>query len=132
LAPTALHDLPEPPALPDFSANLNNPLSIRHNTANDWLGQVGQRNGFVVFETARYGLRAGLILLRTYRKRGADTPRKVLRWYLGAGDNLPRYERELTRRGIALDVAFDAVLLAEALVFMETSVRLPHGWALTI
>ena len=44
----------------------NNPLNIRHNPKNKWLGQIGSDNGFCVFKDRHHGFRAAFILLHTY------------------------------------------------------------------
>lgn len=44
----------------------NNPLNIKYNPANKWLGQVGSDGTFCIFDTAVNGIRAGAILLRKY------------------------------------------------------------------
>ena len=45
---------------------LNNPMNIRYNGFNKWQGLCGNEKGFCKFATMRYGLRAGIITLRTY------------------------------------------------------------------
>jgi len=50
--------------------NRNNPLNIRYNPNNDWLGQVSVDNGFCVFTSEFCGMRAALIVLLSYRKKG--------------------------------------------------------------
>lgn len=42
-----------------------NPFNIRFSKIK-WLGQTGAHKGFVCFESLRYGLRAGIVLLRNY------------------------------------------------------------------
>lgn len=44
----------------------NNPANIRYSEANKWYGLVGNDNGFCVFESVDYGVRALIILLRKY------------------------------------------------------------------
>lgn len=45
----------------------NNPFNIVWSTSNRWLGQSNYRDGsFCKFEAMKYGLRAGIILLRNY------------------------------------------------------------------
>ena len=46
----------------------NNPLNIRSNDV-EWLGKVGEKNGFVVFDSAVNGIRAAARLMRTYRDK---------------------------------------------------------------
>lgn len=45
----------------------NNPLNLRANKVNNWLGQIGvDKDGFCIFSSLEYGYRAGLRVLRTY------------------------------------------------------------------
>lgn len=46
--------------------NNNNPLNIRFSSLNKWIGLQGVNKGFCVFQSMDYGLRAGIITLRTY------------------------------------------------------------------
>lgn len=47
----------------------NNPFNIRFYRRNKWKGCVGENRHFCVFESLDYGLRAGVITLRTYIKK---------------------------------------------------------------
>lgn len=44
----------------------NNPANIRYSVKNKWLGLVCNDNGFCVFESPDYGVRALVVLLRKY------------------------------------------------------------------
>lgn len=44
----------------------NNPLNIRYSKHNHWLGQIGQRKGFVLFDNLTHGFRAAMIVLKNY------------------------------------------------------------------
>lgn len=44
----------------------NNPANIRFSEANNWFGLVGNDNGFCVFESVDFGVRALIIILRKY------------------------------------------------------------------
>lgn len=44
----------------------NNPANIRYSVSNKWLGLVGNDNGFCVFDSVDYGVRALIVLLRRY------------------------------------------------------------------
>lgn len=46
----------------------NNPFNIRF-TGQRWLGLSGVRNGFCEFFDLSYGVRAWLIIMRTYRRK---------------------------------------------------------------
>ena len=48
----------------------NNPFNIRYNNFNHWKGLIGKdKYGFCIFYSMDFGLRAGIVLLRTYIKR---------------------------------------------------------------
>lgn len=59
-----------------------NPLNIRYNPRNIWIGQTGEHEGFCVFDSNRYGIRAAYKLLETYwNKYGCRTIREIIsRW----------------------------------------------------
>ena len=46
----------------------NNIFNIRKGPK-AWKGETGARNGFVEFETREYGIRAWIVLMRTYRQK---------------------------------------------------------------
>lgn len=68
----------------------NNPFNIRYST-NSWLGKVKySKNTDKVFEQFRdidYGLRAGILLLRGYIKRGYDTPKLIINRFAPPSEN---------------------------------------------
>lgn len=49
---------------------LNNPLNIRYNPANKWLGQLEPFNGFCQFEKISLGFRAAAKVICTYISKG--------------------------------------------------------------
>lgn len=51
-----------------LGARNKNPLNIRYSSANNWLGGSRGERDFVRFTTRTLGIRAGLILLRNYRR----------------------------------------------------------------
>lgn len=60
----------------------NNPLNIRFSSLNRWQGLCGSEKGFCKFESMKFGLRAGLITLRTYiNKHGLTSVKDIIsRW----------------------------------------------------
>ena len=48
----------------------NNIFNIRAN-GSSWIGMKGTRKGFVEFDTREHGIRAWLVLMRTYRRKYA-------------------------------------------------------------
>lgn len=70
----------------------NNPLNIRYNPMNDWIGQTGDRRGFCTFSELAFGCRAALKLLRSYVSRGYDTiPEIISRWAPASENNTKAY-----------------------------------------
>lgn len=65
----------------------NNPLNIRYSDKNDWLGQVGERNGFCVFSDDKYGWRAAFILIKNYHKKGFSSINKIIHRFAPASEN---------------------------------------------
>jgi len=72
----------------------NNPLNIRYNAKNQWLGQTGSdrvpaEKGMCVFTSMHYGIRAAFKLLSNYgRKYGLNTVRSIItRWAPPSDDN---------------------------------------------
>lgn len=58
-----------------------NPLNLRYSAKNKWLGQVGELNGFCVFQNEAYGFRAAFKNMCTYLRQGHDTIEKIVsRW----------------------------------------------------
>lgn len=65
----------------------NNPLNIRYSAKNEWLGQIGHRNGFCVFSEEKYGWRAGFVLLKNYYKKGFRTVSQIVHRFAPASEN---------------------------------------------
>jgi hypothetical protein len=52
----------------------NNPGNIRHDGYTGWVGMTGvDEDGFIIFETAEYGIRAMIRIFRSYARRGVTT-----------------------------------------------------------
>lgn len=64
-----------------------NPFNIRYVRQNNWIGQIGQLRGFARFSDMEYGIRAGIVLLRSYVGRGYNSVRTVLERYAPASEN---------------------------------------------
>lgn len=66
----------------------NNAGNIRYNSANDWMGQVGDDGaGFVVFSDPVYGYRALAKLLTNYYAKGLQTIRQIINRYAPPVEN---------------------------------------------
>lgn len=67
-----------------------NPLNIRYFSAINWQGQLGDDGeGYAVFESLFYGLRAAAKDLDTKRKRGLNTIGKIIPIWAPHEDNNP-------------------------------------------
>lgn len=77
----------------------NNPLNIKINPANNWLGKVKNNTDgtFEQFDTIVHGFRAALYLVRKYISQGYDTPRKIItRWAPSSENYTEKYVRLCT------------------------------------
>ena len=72
---------------------INNPGCIRYNPSTNWLGSDGEHNGFVVFTSPMWGIRAMAITLRTYRRsHDLKTIREIItRWAPPSENNTELY-----------------------------------------
>lgn len=63
----------------------NNPLNMKWNSVNNWVGQVGQDSGgYIIFDTAVNGVRAAAKNLRSYSNAGFKSIRQIItRWTQG-------------------------------------------------
>ena len=69
----------------NLGQRLHNPLNIRYDARNKWKGldtKAPSEGGFCRFISDEYGLRAAIVLLKTYITRyHLDTPQKIIeRW----------------------------------------------------
>ena len=63
----------------------NNIFNIR--AGQNWQGKTGVRKGFVEFMNKEYAIRAWLLLMRTYRRRGLTTIRQIVTTYAPPKEN---------------------------------------------
>ena len=63
-----------------------NPFNIRPG-GSKWLGLKSNCKPFVEFVDTMYGVRAGIVLLRNYIRKGYDTPAKIISRYAPATEN---------------------------------------------
>ena len=78
--------------------NYNNPLNIRYNKANCWLGQIEPRKGFCQFKELFYGYRAAVLLVLRYFKFNVNTIRLVVsRWAPSIENNTDAYIRFVSK-----------------------------------
>ncbi|MCW6531194.1 hypothetical protein NED98_13155 [Sphingomonas sp. MMSM20] len=88
-----------------LSIRLNNPGAIRYNPSNQWVGQVGQQNGFVQFDTPENGQRAHRRLIANQIRAGYDTPLTWAQHYAPASDgNDPQAYAQTIAKGLGIGV----------------------------
>jgi len=60
----------------------NNPLNIRYNTGNCWVGQTGSDGQFCKFSSPKYGVRAAVKILFKYAGKDKNTTIQeiIIRW----------------------------------------------------
>jgi hypothetical protein len=82
---------------------INNPLNIRYNSANNWLGQRGHHRGFCVFHSRALCYRAAVIIIRNYQRHERANHRKLTierlihRWAPITENNTDAYVRNVCR-----------------------------------
>ena len=84
-------DMSTNPNLPRGYRN-NNPLNVRYNARNNWLGKVtpntDRNNAFEQFRSMPYGYRTALYLIRKYiRTYNCDTLAKIISKWAPANEN---------------------------------------------
>ena len=108
----------------------NNIFNIR--AGQNWQGRTGVRKGFVEFMNKEYAIRAWLLLMRTYRRRGLTTIRQIVTTYAPPKENNTEgyidYVCSQTKynAGYALEADSTYILLGIAMAAMETSTVLHY------
>ena len=107
----------------------NNIFNIRAGQA-QWLGMTGSKRGFVEFDTQEHGIRAWLVLMRTYRRRGLKSIRQIVSTYAPPTENQTeryiQYCCQVVVLGDTADIGQDIMyaMLGVAMARMETGTRL--------
>ncbi len=105
----------------------NNPLNIRK-TGIKWLGEIlGSDNAFEQFQSLVYGLRAGMVNIKTYFGRGKNTITEIITSWAppSDGNNTKAYIKTVSERsGIPANqkLTFDKktiIPIVKAMVFVE-------------
>lgn len=118
----------------------NNPLNIRHSPSNHWKGQVGiSRAGFCIFDSIENGIRAGIIILRTYiNVYGLVYPRQIIQRFAPAFENdVESYVHFVLSYGIKEDspIVFGSpqfITLVVAMCFYESNYRISYSGVVDI
>lgn len=66
---------------------LNNPLNIRNVDGQNWIGQIGKKAGFCEFQNVWWGVRAAMMILSKYRKRGLVTIEQIISTWAPPSEN---------------------------------------------
>ena len=112
----------------DVSGNgfaINNPLNIRYLSSNAFNGQTGNHNGYGVYSSLAYGVRAGFLELSDYIARGLDTVTQIIStWAPSSENNTAAYISDVSgRMGVdanePLSWPDDAVDLIQAMAWHE-------------
>lgn len=109
--------------------NNNNPGNIRYSASNNWQGQTGQHNGFVVFDTPTNGLRAMFRLLTNYIGSGTNTIAKIAaKWAPNNENNTAAYTSNLVAfSGIAPNVIISASDIGNMISLVGAIVQAENG-----
>ena len=109
----------------------NNIFNIRATRGGQWKGQIGTNKGFAEFETQEYGIRAWLVLMRTYRRKyRCRTIRSIVTRFAPPSENsTEQYIRHcakyVTKNDyVVLDSSLDYARLGVAMARMETNTTL--------
>lgn len=91
----------------------NNPLNIRLQACNDWMGKVlhNTDGAFEQFTAMHYGYRAALILIARYIEKGYNTVAQIIRRWAppSDGNNTGKYVEDVCRiSGIAEHLPIEA------------------------
>ena len=106
----------------------NNIFNIR--AGQNWQGKTGVRKGFVEFKSREYAIRAWLILMRTYRRRGCKSIRQIVTRFAPPTENNTEgyidFVCRQTKYNAGYEIKADStyILLGIAMAAMETSTKL--------
>lgn len=118
----------------NLGIRLRNPLNIRHNSRNRWVGlshRTPSVKGFCHFLHFDYGYRAAIVLLKNYIRRGFDTPTDIImRWAPPSENNTVLYLAAVCGRARLLPTqrlrieGTDIAHLVSAMARQETGLRI--------
>ena len=108
----------------------NNIFNIR--AGQNWQGKTGVRKGFVEFQSREYAIRAWLILMRTYRRRGVKSIRQIVTRFAPPKENNTEAYIDYVCRQMKYNANYELeadstyILLGIAMAAMETSTVLHY------
>ena len=123
----------------------NCPFNIRYTHKNNWLGQIGyvetSFGKYAKFSSFEYGVRAGVVLLRNYLRRGRTSIKSVLISFAPNSENdLNSYTEYVCRRFVKrnlnmTDIVFDTPAfyeLCSAICKYECGYTLTHEYIINV
>ena len=109
----------------------NNPLNIRYSKYNVWRGMTGSHKGFCVFANLSFGVRAAILLLKTYYfKYHLRTIRSIIERYAPSCENDTEAYISFVSKKTYIDpnrkIAFDDIVYSvlPAMSLFESSFKL--------
>ena len=110
----------------------NNIFNIRAGKA-QWLGMTGTRRGFVEFDTQEHGIRAWLVLMRSYRRKyGCRTIRQIVTRFAPPSENNTERYIHYCAEGVMLDADCELTALTDYAYLGKYMARMETGTAVTV
>ena len=110
----------------------NNIFNIRAGKA-QWLGMTGTRRGFVEFDTQEHGIRAWLVLMRSYRRKyGCRTIRQIVTRFAPPSENQTERYIKFCCQGVMLDADCALTSLTDYAFLGKYMARMETGTAVTV
>lgn len=120
-----------------FKSNVNNPMNIRANSANNWKGKTTENGAaFESFDTIHNGIRAGIKTLKTYfEKHGLTTVREIITRFAppeDSNDTEDYINFVAIRMGATPDLKFEPskeefYTLVNAIAYMENNYNIKYS-----
>ena len=111
----------------------NNIFNIRHSDKYMWQGQTGQKKGFCEFQTKELGIRAWLILMRSYRRKyGCRTIRQIVTRFAPPSENNTERYIHYCAEGVMLDADCELTALTDYAYLGKYMARMETGTAVTV
>lgn len=108
----------------------NNPLNIRWNVSNKWVGQLAPQDGFCVFDTPVNGIRAGAVLMQAHfdRKYAVSIRRLIEVWAPSSENDTAAYVASVAKMtGFPPEEILDFHLYEHARPVLTAMIRVECG-----
>ena len=110
----------------------NNIFNIRHVATYTWVGETGQKKGFCEFQTKEHGIRAWLVLMRSYRRKyGCRTIRQIVTRFAPPSENNTERYIQYCAEGVMLDADCALTSLTDYAYLGKYMARMETGTAVT-